>query len=191
MLKAQAEALGLEDIKILRVGDDEDLITKNLRQNYDADLVLITGGMSKGDYDFVRPALTRVGVKEIFYQGYWRPGKPLYFGRLNNTYYFGLPGNPVACFVAFRVFVQAWLGGVFKTGNYEELRSAELTNDFIKPKDFVFFARAQVDNLNKLKIMRAQGSHEIFSLSQANALCYLPAGVSEIKAGSLIKYWAL
>lgn len=190
MLKAQAQALGIEDVQVIRVGDSEDLISSNLKQACDADLVLITGGMSKGDYDFVRPALARIGVLEIFYQGSWRPGKPLYFGRLNNTCFFGLPGNPVACFVGFRIFVQAWLGALFNSRDYEELRSATLINEFTKPRDFTFFARAQVQD-QKIKILSGQGSHEIFSLSQANALCYLPAGVSELKSGSLVEYWGI
>ena len=191
MLKSLAQALGLEDVQVMRVGDSEDLITHNLRQACDADLVLITGGMSKGEYDFVRPALANIGVSEIFYQGYWRPGKPLYFGRLNNTCFFGLPGNPVACFVGFRVFVQAWLGALFKTDDFGELRSAELINEFTKHRDFAFFARAQVNRSSKLKIIAGQGSHEIFSLSQSNALCYLPAGVSRFSAGSLVEYWEI
>jgi molybdopterin molybdotransferase len=189
MLQAQFQALGIEDIEVVRVGDSEEIITEHLQRACDADLVLVTGGMSKGDYDFVRPALKRVGVQEIFYQGCWRPGKPLYFGRLENTCFFGLPGNPVACFVGLRIFVQAWLSCLFKTHN--SLSSAELVNNFSKPRDFTFFARAHVDHTHKLTIMPTQGSHEIFSLSQANALCYVPAGLSELHVGNQVEYWPL
>jgi len=191
MLKAQAANLGLEDIIIKRVGDSEEELLKALQQASLADLVLISGGMSKGDHDLVRPVLKKLQVREIFYEGLWRPGKPLYFGRQGQTIYFGLPGNPVACFVMFRIFVQFWLENFFKTNNFLDLKTAVIKNNFTKSSNYAFFARAFVDNNNILEILTGQGSHQIFSLSQANALCYLPEGISNFCVGQSVRYWAI
>jgi molybdopterin molybdotransferase len=191
MLKAQAQAIGLSEISIERVGDNKDAISASLHKAGQAELVLITGGMSKGEHDFVRPALAHVGVEEIFYQGLWRPGKPLYFGRTKKTVYFGLPGNPVACFVAFRIFVQSWLSALFTNKSLEARSYARLTHDTNKIANFTFFARAQCDAKNNITILPGQGSHEIYSLSTANALCYLPAGVGAFQRGEEVAYWSL
>lgn len=184
MLKAQAQQIGIEEIHIEHVFDNLSEIEQSIERAFDADLVLITGGMSKGEHDLVRQALARLGVQEIFYQGLWRPGKPLYFGRKNKCYFFGLPGNPVASFVCFRIFVQTWL-------QEHELKYATLANNFTKSAHVSFFARAYFRPDSSLAILPAQGSHEIFTLSKAQALCYLPENMSNFTQGMTVGYWSI
>src|SRR5690606_26740025 len=69
------------------------------------DLVLISGGISVGDYDFVGKALEELEVKEHFYTVKQKPGKPLFFGTKNNTLIFALPGNPAASLTCFYIYV--------------------------------------------------------------------------------------
>jgi molybdopterin molybdotransferase len=71
-----------------------------------ADLVLSTGGVSVGDFDFVKEALDAIGVERFFWRVAQKPGKPLTFGRRDATLFFGLPGNPVSALVCFAVY--AW-----------------------------------------------------------------------------------
>lgn len=186
MLTAQCRALGITDVVAERVADDQQAITDAIVRAKEADIVLITGGMSKGEYDLVRPALSSQGVEEIFYQGAWRPGKPLYFGRRGTQRFFGLPGNPVAAFVCFHVFVRPLLMGVGP-----QLKTGIMKADFVKKPGFTMFARAVVDETQAISVLPAQGSHQIVSLSRANALAVLPEAQSLIRAGEIVRYFEL
>jgi molybdopterin molybdotransferase len=191
MLSAQCARIGISDIDCALVADDASAIAHALDQAFDADIVLMTGGMSKGDYDCARIALKDRGVREIFYQGAWRPGKPLYFGRRGSTLVFGLPGNPVAAFVMFRTFVEHAIGLAMKAGEGASLRTAIARNDMSKKPGLTFFARAKVSDDNGLQFLPGQGSHQLFSLSEANALAVLPEGKAIVKAGEVVHYYCL
>jgi molybdopterin molybdotransferase len=92
--------------ELVKVKDDlaatqkalSDLIQKN-------DVILISGGISVGDYDFVKTALENLGVKEEFYKIKQKPGKPIYFGTLNQKLIFALPGNPASALTCFYIYV--------------------------------------------------------------------------------------
>ncbi|TNE99261.1 MAG: molybdopterin molybdenumtransferase MoeA, partial [Bacteroidetes bacterium] len=86
-----------DDLNTLKIAVDRALET--------ADMVLISGGISVGDYDFVRQALTENGVEEVFYKVRQKPGKPLYFGRKERKVVFGLPGNPSSALTSFYIYV--------------------------------------------------------------------------------------
>lgn len=190
MLKAQGEALGLENISFTLVPDEEKAIIKAIEETK-ADIVLLTGGMSKGDYDFVRSALKKCAVDEVFYQGYWRPGKPLFFGRLKQSYFFGLPGNPVAAFVCFHIFVRKLILQGMQNEERTKLSTGVLANDFRKKPEFTFFARAYVNENNELFILPGQGSHQIYNLSTANALALIESGKGIVKAKEIIQYFPI
>lgn len=190
MLQAQCEARGIEEVTLMRVPDEAKAIERAINTALDAELVLISGGMSKGDRDLVVPALKNCGVEQVFYQGLWRPGKPLFFGTKGRARIFGLPGNPVASFVCFRIFVEALLA---RSPNSSSLatRQAILTEDVEKKTEFTFFARAFVNDRFELRLLEAQGSHQMGGLCQANALCHLEAGRAIVKAQEAVKYYAL
>jgi molybdopterin molybdotransferase len=189
MLKAQCQELGIYDVSVELVADDQHKISKAIKDAQGADLILISGGMSKGEHDFVRPALSSCGIEEIFCEGAWRPGKPLFFGRKDKSRVFGLPGNPVASFVCFRVFVQQVLS-LLNNNYYMERKKACLLTNFTKKTDFTIFARANVINSN-ISILDGQGSHQIYSLSQANALCILEGNKPDFKSGDYIYYYPI
>ena len=94
-LAAALQLLQIQDVKIQRVRDDLDELTAVLQQAlHNSDMVLLTGGISVGDYDFVLQAVTSCGVLGLFHTIRQRPGKPLYFGKWAEKPVFGLPGNP-------------------------------------------------------------------------------------------------
>jgi molybdopterin molybdotransferase len=191
MLKAQCRAIGIHDLKLTLTHDNENEIKKAIVESLEQEIVLITGGMSKGDYDFVRPTLTRMGVKEIFYQGAWRPGKPLYFGKNDTTFCFGLPGNPVAVFVCFHIFVRSLIFRAMHAAHLLTPKTAILSTGFIKNPGVTFFARAHVNAHNQLSILEHQGSHQIFTLSLANALACINAEQVIVKAGQIVHYFSI
>ncbi|HAF95998.1 MAG: hypothetical protein A2X34_02215 [Elusimicrobia bacterium GWC2_51_8] len=88
------------------VKDDAKKMKAAFAKALKSDIVLISGGVSMGDYDLVPGVLKRLGVREIFHKVRMKPGKPLFFGRKGKTLVFGIPGNPVSNFLAYLVFIR-------------------------------------------------------------------------------------
>ena len=104
ILKAALHQIQIEPQIITGVPDQLEDTEDVLKEAFaTSDLVLISGGISVGDYDFVGKALQNLGVKDIFYKVRQRPGKPLYFGKKGNTFCFALPGNPASTLTCFYV----------------------------------------------------------------------------------------
>src|SRR5690606_35190396 len=85
--------------------DDPETIGARVGQGLQYDLLLLTGGVSAGNKDFVPQALASNGVEKVFHKVEFKPGKPVWFGRHERGLVFGLPGNPVAVLVCFHLFV--------------------------------------------------------------------------------------
>ena len=83
------------------VADDYDATVDAVRAGLEGDVLLVSGGVSMGEHDYVRPAFEACGVEEVFWRVRVKPGKPLFFGRRGDTLVFGLPGNPLSCIVGF------------------------------------------------------------------------------------------
>ena len=105
-LRLLAEAVGAQVSEHGVVADDRDATRAALAGALDADVLLVTGGVSVGEHDHVRPALAGLGVEEVFWRVRMRPGKPVYFGRRGATLVFGLPGNPLSAVVGFLALVE-------------------------------------------------------------------------------------
>jgi molybdopterin molybdotransferase len=103
---AQARLAGA-DVRLLGVAPDrQDAIGEALRHGLGADVLVVSGGVSAGDYDLVEPALLDLGARFLFTRVAIKPGAPLVFGRLGEALVFGLPGNPVSAQVTFELFVR-------------------------------------------------------------------------------------
>lgn len=158
-----------------------------------ADAMLITGGVSVGDYDHTREVLDKMGFKEIFWRTRIRPGKPLLYGTLKGKPVFGLPGNPNSSWVCARVFAFPALDRL--AGNPKPRAAFPLTgvvaNTFRKPKHlrhFLFCEAAQAGNRLRLKIISPQGSALLKMASRANALAVGPIGVETLKPGMELRF---
>ncbi|MEM6831100.1 MAG: molybdopterin molybdotransferase MoeA, partial [Bacteroidota bacterium] len=90
----------------IQIQDDYPSILQGIKNCLDSsDILLLSGGISVGEYDFVKKALEENGVEEVFYKVFQKPGKPLFFGRKENKCVFGLPGNPASSLTCFYVYV--------------------------------------------------------------------------------------
>ena len=158
-----------------------------------ADILVIAGGVSVGERDFVREVLSNLGVVTDFWRVRVKPGKPFVFGcHENGTLVFGLPGNPVSAFVTFSLFVkpviQRLLGHRFDdvTESLETGIAAEImTNDGDRPH----YLRG-IQQGNQVRLSGTQQSHAIFGLSKANCLVRLEPQVT-IKVGEAVEIWAI
>ena len=138
-----------------------------------SNVVLISGGISVGEYDFVKRALEENGVEELFYKVAQKPGKPLYFGRKGEKLIFALPGNPASSLTCFYVYVLPLLQKI--SGGKEvglHRMSVALDQDFEMKSDRPTFFKALVSN-DEVKLLHGQGSSMLHSLAEGNALVFI------------------
>jgi len=200
MLVAMARSLGLQ-VQDLGIGrDNESELTRLISKGLESDVLLLSGGVSMGEFDLVPPILAKAGVEQVFHKVAVKPGKPIWFGVLNRpdrpTYVFGLPGNPVSSLVGFHLFVRTALR--IMTGNKSIEPSsvvAELSlaheargdRPTYWPGRWVQDESAQ----RKFEPLQWQGSSDLTTLGQAEALAYFSAGTKTHPAGEAVRVFPL
>lgn len=141
----------------------------------ECDAIVTTGGVSVGERDFVKPALTLLGGTTDFWRVNMKPGKPFVLGRYRDKLLFGLPGNPVSAFVTFLVLARP---AILKMQGAAELRLAEhpavLAESVQNTGERRHFMRVLVDTEGRVRNTGAQASHMLSSLANANALLEVP-----------------
>ncbi len=186
-LVAAAEQFGFECQEKKQIADDFEKIKAGIKDSLEiSDVLILSGGISVGDYDFVKQALEENGVEELFYKVFQKPGKPLYFGRKGNKFIFALPGNPASSLSCFYIYVLPFLqqlSGSEKNGL--ERYSFPITHDFENRSDRPSFLKAKLIE-GKVEILDGQGSSMIRSMAMGNALAFLDADTS-VQKGDLIE----
>jgi len=194
LLKAWFEDYGL-DIELIHVADEAIQVTNYFNQLKDThDVIITTGGVSVGDYDFVRPCAFEVGFEQIFWKVKQKPGKPLFFAEYHNLqvshscYLLGLPGNPAAVYVAMQVYGKSLLDALQGNRRGPEWFTAILEHDLKEDARERFLRmHAYFDNGQlKVKSLAKQQSHMLSNLMQANCLVRIPAG-TKLESGTLLK----
>jgi molybdopterin molybdotransferase len=155
-----------------------------------ADVVIVSGGVSVGPHDHVKPALQGLGVEQVFWRVALQPGKPTWFGRRGNTLVFGLPGNPVSAVVTFALFVRPALAALQRRAPERRLESeAVLATAIARNHDREQAVRVRLERQNGRLVATPngpQGSHIVTSLLGADALALIAAGEGEIEAGATV-----
>lgn len=194
LLKAWFEDYGLE-IELIHVADEAEQVTHYFNELKDShDVIITTGGVSVGDYDFVRPCAFEAGFEQIFWKVKQKPGKPLFFAEYSHTekdhrcYLLGLPGNPAAVYVSMQVYGKALLDTLQGNSAEPEWFSAILDHDLKEDARERFLRmHAYFDNGQlKVKSLAKQQSHMLSNLMQANCLVRIPASV-KLEAGYILK----
>ncbi|MCE6627394.1 molybdopterin molybdotransferase MoeA [Acinetobacter pittii] len=194
LLKAWFEDYGL-DIELIHVADEAEQVTHYFNELKDShDVIITTGGVSVGDYDFVRPCAFEVGFEQIFWKVKQKPGKPLFFAEYSHPetdhycYLLGLPGNPVAVYVSMQIYGKALLDTLQGNSAGPEWFSAILDHDLKEDARERFLRmHAYFDNGQlKVKSLTKQQSHMLSNLMQANCLVRIPASV-KLEAGHILK----
>ena len=185
-LSAALELECIRDIEILTAADTLEALTEVLKsalaQN---DVVLLTGGVSVGDYDFVLQASANCGVEKIFHKVKQKPGKPLFFGMKEDKVIFGLPGNPSSVLNCYYNYV---LPAVKQLSNKESSIKevpAELMFDYRKPKGLTHFLKGNYSQ-GKAVPLGAQESYRLSSFAQANCLIHLKEDQEDFTAGEIV-----
>ncbi len=171
----------VEPVDLGLAPDDEDVIEKALTEGVAAcDAIVTSGGVSMGDFDFVKAVLDRIGDMR-WMQVAIKPAKPLAFGTVGHVPVFGLPGNPVSSMVSFELFARTGLRSMM--GFAEPMRTAVVAvagEDLgRRPDGKTHFLRVNAEHENGRVVVRSaggQGSHMLWAMANANALAIVPDG---------------
>jgi len=190
-LTGMLEECGVEWTDLGTGGDSLDDIKQKITSGMDADMIITSGAVSVGKYDFVKEAFEQLGMKQLFWRIAQKPGKPLLFGIIDGKAVFGLPGNPVSTMVTFLVYVKTALAKMKGQKNYmPEKLTAELTSDYQKKPGMTHFVRGKYNVMDgALKVAPAdkQGSGILQNMSRSNCLIVFDKENGGKTSGSLVE----
>jgi molybdopterin molybdotransferase len=194
-LAAAVQEIGGQPVPLAIARDTLDEIRAALNEAVRHDVVLSTGGVSVGDFDFVKAAMDELGIRRLFWQVAQRPGKPLTFGLLRERPYFGLPGNPVSALVCFYLYVRPALYRMMGHKKiFPPVVSAVLGEDIAKAKGLTEFVRCRLISVNGHYEARSTGSQSsgvLSSLSLGEGLIIGPDDLPLLPKGLHVHVIAL
>jgi len=170
---------------LFHLPDDEIVIAKELEKILaDFDFILLSGGVSKGKFDFIPQRLEALGIKKLFHQVSQKPGKPMWFGRSSNKFVFALPGNPVSTFMCFHKYVKPW--AMLSLSISASTEKAILAANYEFKSPVTYFLQVQIKN-EEGKVMAypiaGGGSGDFVNLINVDGFLELPKEKVEFKAG--------
>jgi molybdopterin molybdotransferase len=188
---------GIDNIYLYeRIKDDRSILREFIERALSkSDVVLITGGVSVGEHDYIKDILRESGVEEIFWKIRIKPGKPTFFGVRSETLIFGLPGNPVAVSVLFYELVRPTLRAL-SGETYRKLMSfpAILMDGLSKPAGRPEFVRANMQNENgtiTVFPIGKRGSHMVSGMARADCLIVFPEERTNLSQGDEVQICVL
>ena len=186
MLQNALYNLKFYDITLHKIADDYEKTKSKLQSVLNQnDLVIVTGGISVGDYDFVGKSLLALNTEEIFYKVKQKPGKPLFFGKKEDTLIFALPGNPAAALSCFYTYVYISLQKMMNREALELPRiKAKSLSNFKKKGDRPQFLKA-IYNYGEVEILEGQNSSMLQTFALSNALVYIAEDIFKINKGDI------
>jgi molybdopterin molybdotransferase len=196
-IAALVEEAGAEVIRLGVAKDSPDSVKALLERaiEHNVDLILSSAGVSVGAFDFVKQVIEANG-KMDFWRVNMRPGKPLAFGEYRKISFIGLPGNPVSAFVGFEVFVRPTIqrlrGSLERGRQTVRVRCVEQIDSDGRESYLRALVREDAEGGGFIaQLTGHQGSGNLYSLVQANALLIIPAGVKCVPAGQEINAWLI
>ena len=182
-LEAMAREAGAEVVSLGIVPDDAGALADAMERARGCDLLLTTGGVSVGAFDFAREAFERLGGRVVFWRVRVRPGAQLMFGTLGPLSWLGLPGNPASAVVTFEVFARPMIRRMLGHARaFRSLSTVTLAEPVTTNGGSTFFLRACVEE-RIARLSGGQGSHVQSAIARANALLIVPEGVSRLAPG--------
>lgn len=186
------EQLNIPTYQHQTVGDDPAQVKNALAQFLrDRDVILISGGISVGEYDFVHDALTGLGVETLFYKVRQKPGKPFYAGKYQNKWVFALPGNPSSVICCFNQYIKPALLSLMGHKNaFEPDGEAALTHPWQKKAGLTHFLKGHWDK-GKVRILDGQESFNLLAFQKANCFVEIPEACISLDEGApvQIRFW--
>jgi molybdopterin molybdotransferase len=194
MLVVMARDMGLDPPSHQHSDDRLESLLDALAQSADADVVLLTGGVSVGNYDLVPEALEHFGAKTIFHRVRQKPGKPLLLARKSQQLIFGLPGNPLASHFCFHRYVAAAIRQMEGKPSGLQALQGELTESVDRKTVRTHFVAASAEHAGsetggwRIRPLRGVSSADIFAACPANCYAEVPPGTAPAGAGDLLSF---
>lgn len=187
VLETYVRQEGIEKIEILKVRDTSEDVHHAIHTALSShDMLIVSGGISVGDYDFVKGGLEAAGVTELFYKIKQKPGKPLFAGKKGEQLIFALPGNPASVITCFNQYVKPsirqWMD---KNPDWESKTLLPLATFFKKSASLTFFLKIKIVE-NKVVILPGQESFNLIAFAQADGFAELPEGNDFFDAGEAV-----
>lgn len=185
---AQAEAIGIQ-VEYIGIAKDTKESTRQMLQKsiQDADIIMMSGAVSMGDFDFVPIVLKESGIDIHFHGVETKPGKKTVFGTNSNKWFIGVPGNPVSSFVQFEMLIKPMIykimGADFKQANYKIPMAHGFKRKNGRRKAF---EPILINQAGEVEQVEYHGSAHINALSYAEGLMIINEGVTELKKGDLV-----
>lgn len=184
MLRAELTCSGI-DADLFHLEDDAEVIEQELREIMEKyDVLMMSGGVSKGKFDFIPGVLEKLGVKKKFHKVNQRPGKPFWFGTRDEVCVFAFPGNPVSTLVGYLKYFKPWLDKCL--GLEGEMLYVRLSADFEFRPSLTCFAQASLKETPEgamAEIKKGHGSGDMVNLAQVDGFVELPADKTEFRSG--------
>lgn len=190
MLSTALTQLGIYVEFVEKVKDEAEAVENAIKLLLEkVDILILSGGISVGDYDFVRPALQNLGVKELFYKVAQKPGKPLYAGVLGAKTIFALPGNPSSSLSCFRIYVDPFIRQFFGDDQaYENHYKFSLAEPFQNDSSLTFFLKCAL-KAGEIHLLSGQESFNLISFNQATGLVEIPASDQKEQKEQVFNYY--
>lgn len=195
-LQAALKQMQIDNVKVYNAEDKLETVIQLLGEALQqTDIVLLTGGVSVGDYDFVAEAATQNGVEKIFHKIKQRPGKPFYFGKKNrlddtvgqeNKLVFGLPGNPASVLTCFYEYVEPALKQLSRQKPGLQVMQAPLAEPVKKAAGLTHFLKGFYDG-KTVTALNAQESYRLSSFAKANCLMQIDEEITACRKGEMIE----
>lgn len=194
-LRALCRQMGVDANAFGIVPDDYEATRRAIEAGLEYDVLITSGGVSVGKFDFVKDVQDELGVERRLWGVAMKPGKPLVFGVRGKTLVFGLPGNPVSAMVSFELFVKpALLRLMGHRKTTHPLYPAVIEEDIVNADGRTYVVRVRAwreDGTWHISSTGAQGSGILRSMVGANGLAFVPGGVRGVRAGETVEFLLL
>jgi len=176
--------------------DDKEILKKKIRETLsDCDVLLLTGGVSVGDYDFVKEILDELDAEFVFWKVNQRPGKPMAFLTYKDKFIFALPGNPVSVMVCFEFYVRPFIKKIMGDNKlFRDTINARASSDFKHGEGITDFVRVKIEKIEDevyFKSTGMQGAGILMSMSESDGLAVFPEGTGNIEKNTEIAVYLL
>jgi molybdopterin molybdotransferase len=190
VLKSYLRQLGVKAVQVGKAIDEPEKLQEKITEYLEKyDILILSGGISVGDYDYVKEGLRKAGVKELFYKVKQKPGKPLFVGQKENQWIFALPGNPASTLTCFNQYVkpciEAWMG---KSDVWKPKGTYPLAGNFEKNAGLTFFLKAKLEN-GKVIILPGQESFNLISYGTANCIAEVSEDAVALSTGTKVNVY--
>lgn len=190
MLQSRLKELGVDSKTFHFVDHSESIYTEMKMILEDYDVLLMSGGVSKGKFDFIPEVLDRLGFEKLFHRVAQRPGKPFWFGDKGEKKVFAFPGNPVSTLACFHKYFVPWLSKV-RGREYQPIK-AVLTNEVNFKPDLNYFAQASISQSSDGRwlatVKHGNGSGDMVSPSCMDGFIELPRGKEVFQVGEVFDF---